>query len=123
MYEGFALGAAVPSASLAFTDIVFVGRVPVTEADEYVEFQNQGTLPENMSAWRIASARGGQTYFFSGFTMQPGQICRLYTNEVHPEWCGLSWGRDTPQWDNVGDRANLFDATGRVVSSMGYGGL
>jgi subtilisin family serine protease len=123
MYEGFAVGPIVASANVVLTDIVFDGRVPVTEADEYVEFQNQGALAQNMSGWRISSLRGGQTYAFGTLTMQPGQICRLYTNEVHVEWCGLSWGRATPLWNNTGDRANLFDAAGKVVSSMGYGGL
>ncbi|HKC89817.1 MAG TPA: S8 family serine peptidase, partial [Candidatus Limnocylindria bacterium] len=93
MYEGFAVGPVVASANVVFTDIIFNGRVPVTEADEYVELQNQGSLPQNMSGWKISSLRGGQTYAFGALTMQPGQICRLYTNEIHPEWCGLSWGR------------------------------
>ena len=66
--------------------------------------------------------RGAQTYVFSGLAMQPGQICRLYTNEVHPEWCGLTWGKATAQWNNAGDRANLLDTSGKVVSSIGYGG-
>jgi len=123
MYEGFAIGSVVASANVVFTDIVFDGRVPVTEADEYVEFQNQGSLPQNMSAWRISSVRSGQTYPFGTLTMQPGQICRLYTNEIHPEWCGLNWGRATPMWTNTGDRANLVDATGKVLSSIGYGGF
>ena len=123
MYEGFAIGSVVPSANVVFTDIVFDGRVPVTEADEYVEFQNQGSLPQNMSAWRISSVRGGQTYPFGTLTMQPGQICRLYTNEIHPEWCGLNWARATPMWTNTGDRANLVDATGKLLSSIGYGGF
>jgi hypothetical protein len=122
IYEGFAVGTVVASANVVLTDVFFNGRVAGAEPDEYVEFQNQGTLTQDMSGWRIASVRGGQTYFFVGLTMQPGQICRLYTNEVHPESCGLSWGKATAQWNNAGDRANLFDATGKVVSSIGYGG-
>jgi hypothetical protein len=53
--------------------------------------------------------------------MQPGQICRLYTNEVHAEWCGLSWAKGSAQWNNGGDRANLIDSAGKLVSSIGYG--
>ncbi|TMC44067.1 MAG: hypothetical protein E6J23_08755 [Chloroflexi bacterium] len=123
MYEGFAVGPIAVSPNVAFTDLVFDGRVPVTEADEYVELQNQGSLPQNLSGWRISSVRGGQTYVVGTLTMQPGQICRLYTNEIHPEWCGLSWGRAGPQWNNTGDRANLFDASGKWMSSIGYGGF
>jgi hypothetical protein len=55
-------------------------------------------------------------------TIEPGQICRLYTNEAHPEWCNLNWARTTAQWNNTGDRANLVDPSGRIVSTIGYGG-
>ena len=122
IYEGFAVGAAVAAASVVLTDVFFNGTVSAAEPDEYVELQNQGTLPQDMGGWRLASVRGGQTYAFSGLTMQPGQICRVYTNEVHPEWCGLSWAKATAQWINTGDRANLIDATGKIASSIGYGG-
>lgn len=122
IYEGFAVGAVVASPNVVLTDVFFNGKATAAEPDEYVEFQNQGALLQDMSGWRIASVRGAQTYFFSGLTMQAGQICRLYTNEVHPEWCGLSWGKATAQWNNAGDRANLVDAGGKVVSSIGYGG-
>ena len=121
IYEGFGVGAAAPAANVVLTEVSFNGVGP-TEPGEYVEFQNQGSLPQNMAGWRIASVRGAQTYFFNALTMQPGQICRLYTNEVHPEWCGLSWAKTTAQWNNAGDRANLIDTTGKVVSSIGYGG-
>ena len=123
IYEGFAVGPVVAASNVVLTDLAFAGRVPVTEADEYVEFQNQGALPQNLTGWTISSVRGGQRYVFGGLTMQPGQVCRLYTNESHPEWCGLNWGRATPQWNNTGDRANLLDASGKVVSSIGYGGF
>jgi hypothetical protein len=122
IYEGFAVGPTVTAANVVLTDIFFDGIASAAEPDEYVELQNQGTLPQDMSGWRLASVRGGQTYVFAGLTVQPGQICRVYTNEVHPEWCGLSWAKDTAQWNNSGDRANLIDAAGKVVSSIGYGG-
>ena len=85
-------------------------------------FDGKLAWSQDMSGWRLASVRGAQTYVFSGLAVQPGQICRLYTNEVHAEWCGLSWGKATAQWNNTGDRANLLDATGKIVSSIGYGG-
>jgi hypothetical protein len=122
IYEGFAVGPTVAAANVVLTDLFFNGTVSAAEPDEYLEFQNQGTLPQDMSGWKLASVRGAQTFSFSGLTMQPGQICRLYTNQVHPAWCGLSWAKLTGQWNNAGDRANLVDATGKVVSSIGYGG-
>jgi subtilisin family serine protease len=122
IYEGFAVGPVGAAANVVLTDVSFNGKVNAAEPDEYVEFQNQGSVPQNMAGWKIASVRGGQTYFFNGPTVQPGQICRLYTNEVHPEWCGLTWGKATAQWNNTADRANLIDLNGKVVSSIGYGG-
>jgi subtilisin family serine protease len=121
-YEGFAAGPIDIGSRLVLTDLVYDGRIVPSESDEYVELQNQGIAAQDMTGWRITSVRGGQTYFFSSLVMQPGQICRLYTNEVHPEWCGLNWLKPTAQWNNTGDRANLIDQSGKVTSSMGYGG-
>jgi hypothetical protein len=55
-------------------------------------------------------------------TIAAGQTCRVYTKEVHPDTCGLSWGHSTAIWNNAGDRANLVDPTGHVISTSGYGG-
>jgi hypothetical protein len=57
-------------------------------------------------------------HFPVGFVMQPGQVCRVYTDEVHPEWCGLSFGyRKSGVWNNSApDAAVLFDGDGAVVS-------
>jgi hypothetical protein len=120
IYEGFATGLVVPGPNVVLLDVFFNGKVPVTESDEYVEFQNEGTLAQDMSGWRVASLRGGQSYVFSGLTLQPGQICRLYTNEVHPESCGLSWNRSSAQWNNTGDAAALVDPSGKTVSQISY---
>jgi hypothetical protein len=66
------------------------------EPDEYVEITNQGVVAQDLSAWRLDSERGaasGQVFHFpAGFVLQPGQVCRVYTDELHPEWCGLSFG-------------------------------
>ena len=50
--------------------------------------------------------------------MQPGQVCRVYTDEVHPEWCGLSFGYGkSGVWNNSEpDAAVLVDGDGAVVS-------
>lgn len=116
------LTSAPAAAGVVITALFYDGQVPYTEADEYVEIKNAGSAAVNMSGWRIVSARAGQTYFFPAITMQPGQICRVYTNENHPEWCALNWGRGSAVWNNSGDRAELIDPAGKVVSSVGYKG-
>jgi hypothetical protein len=122
IYEGFAVGPDSPAANVVLTELFYDGVVGSTESDEYVELQNRGSTAQDMNGWRLVSTRAGQTYAFSGLVLQPGQICRVYTNENHPEWCSLNWSRSTAVWNNDGDRANLIAPSGLVVSSFGYGG-
>lgn len=134
VYEGFArTGGAplpvptptpAPTANVVITAIFYDGVVPSVESDEYVQFRNQGAAAVSLTGWRIQSVRGGQSYLFpAGSSIAAGQTCRMYTNETHPEWCGLDWARTTSaQWNNQGDRANLVDASGQTVSSFGYNG-
>ena len=99
-----------------------MGRSIPNEPDEYVEITNQGAVAQDLTGWRLDSERGaasGQVFHFpAGFVMQPGQVCRVYTDEVHPEWCGLSFGyRRSGVWNNnEPDAAVLFDGDGAVVS-------
>jgi hypothetical protein len=54
--------------------------------------------------------------------MAAGQACRVYTDEDHPEHCGLNWGRSTqPVWANTGDKAELRDAAGALSDWFCYG--
>ena len=98
------------------------GAINPNEPDEYVEITNQGTVAQDLTGWRLDSERGaasGQVFHFpAGFEMQPGQACRVYTDEVHPEWCGLSFGYGkSGVWNNSEpDAAVLFDEDGAGVS-------
>ena len=98
------------------------GALNPNEPDEYVEITNQGTVAQDLTGWRLDSERGaasGQVFHFpAGFVMQPGQVCRVYTDELHPEWCGLSFEyRKSGVWsNNEPDAAVLFDGDGAVVS-------
>lgn len=98
------------------------GLVAQTETDEYVEITNVGDAPVDLTGWRLESERRGQDdgqifYFPQGFVMQPNQGCRIYTNENHPEWCGLSFGhgRGAVWANNDPDAALLIDADGNIV--------
>jgi len=76
-----------------------------------------------LTGWRLDSERGApsgqECHFPPGFVMQPGQICRVYTDEVHAEWRGPSFGyRKSGVWNNSEpDAAVLFDGDGAVVVS------
>lgn len=114
--------ATAASGTLTITTLFYDGLVSRTEADEYVEIRNNGASAVSLSGWRLVSARAGQTYAFPAVTIQAGQTCRVYTNQVHTQWCGLSWGRGSAVWNNDGDRANLVAPDGTIVSSVGYKG-
>lgn len=112
-----------PRAPLRIVDLFFDGEEPQREGDEYIELTNVSAETVFLTGWRIVSVQGPQTYTFpDGASMAAGQTCRVYTDEVHPEHCGLSWGSDAQAvWANAGDKAELYDAGGRLVDWYCYG--
>jgi endonuclease YncB( thermonuclease family) len=124
--RGFwATAAQVPVAGHKLVRIIGMRRdgvVNAKEPDEYVEISNQGTVAQDLTNWHLDSERGaasGQVFHFPPrFVMRPGQVCRVYTDEMHPEWCGLSFGyRWSGVWsNNEPDAAVLVDEAGAVVS-------
>jgi hypothetical protein len=60
-----------------------------------------------------------QGLYFPTYTMAAGQECRVYTNEVHSEWCGFSFGSPSALWSNSGDCGYLYD-DGSLVSTRCY---
>ncbi|TGB10012.1 lamin tail domain-containing protein [Streptomyces sp. MZ04] len=102
----------------------FKGEVKRTQADEYVEIVNRGTTPQDISGWVLYADDPGQNFTFPpNSKLQPGQRIRVYTNEVHPEWGGYSYGIGRPIWNDKGDTAHLRTADGTVTSNYGYGAM
>lgn len=98
------------------------GEVKRTQADEYVEIVNRGTAAADISGWVLGADDAGQDFAFPpGTTLRPGQRIRVYTDQVHPEWGGLSYGSKRPIWNDKGDEAQLRDTSGELVSAYGYG--
>jgi len=117
-------GEGPPGPHVETTDIFYDGQKGRAEPDEYVELSNLGSMPVDLSGWHLISAAGNQRYDFpSGFTLEPDQVCRVYTNEDHPDWCGLKWGEATAVWRNEGDKVELYDANGVLVDEFSYGTL
>jgi hypothetical protein len=61
-----------------------------------------------------------QDFVFPAMELQPGQSCRVYTNEVHPDTCGFSFGSGREIWNNGGDCGYLYDASAAEVSRYCY---
>ena len=106
----------VTSGNVVLSYIFYDGDVPQVESDEYAVITNNGGSAVNIGNWRLNAGEPDQNFTFPSFDLQPGQSCRVYTNEVHPESCGFTFGRNDAIWRNSGDCGALFDAGGAEVS-------
>ncbi|WP_405098421.1 choice-of-anchor K domain-containing protein [Micromonospora sp. NBC_01412] len=117
-----AIFARVGRPDVVITTVRNRGEVKYTQADEYVEIVNRGTVAGNISGWTLGADDVGQDFTFPpGTVLQPGQRIRIYTNQNHPEWGGFSYGSGRPIWNDKGDLAALRGPDGEVVSTYGYG--
>lgn len=98
--------------------------------DEYVVIQNTGADPVDLSGWSIQSygasscaPQADQVFTFpGGFQLAAGASVRVHSG---PSAFGnppgdLLWTTKNI-WNNAGDRADLRDAGGQVVSASAYG--
>lgn len=100
--------------------IFYDGDVPDVESDEYIVLFNRGAAPVNVGGWRINAGDEGQDFWLPSSVLPAGGRIRVYTNEVHPESGGLSYGSAKPVWLNKGDCGYLYDATGSEASRFCY---
>lgn len=110
------------ASDVQITYIFYDGLVPSVESDEYVEIKNLGNAPQDLTDWVLKDIDEGYPSFtFPSYTLQPGETIRVYTNEIHPEWGGFSFGYGQAIWNNSDpDTAALFDDQAQLVSSMSY---
>jgi competence protein ComEC len=108
----------ITSGKVRITNIFYDGT-GTTEPDEYVEIRNEEAQPVQLQGWSL-SDEGNHIFAFPASVMQPSQICRIYTNEDHPEWCGFSYGKGDAIWNNSGDTATLRDGQGNIIDQFHY---
>ena len=78
-------GQGTSSGAVQITDIFYNGTKGSSEPDERCrDHQHQPTNPVDMDGWVLHDIYGDQDFTWQGFTIQPGQKIRVYTNEVHP---------------------------------------
>ncbi len=117
-----------PAVDVRISKLFSDGLVPSTESDEYVEITNSGSESVNLEGWLLTDQTDGYPEFtFPSYILQPNKSIRVYTNEIHPEYGGFSFGSPEPVWDPVlpnielGDVAVLFNAQGQIVSRWNLG--
>ena len=112
----------VSTGDIRITKIFFDGDVFQVESDEYVEIRNEDNKPIKLKGWSLEDEGPNHTYTFPAYTMAPGESCRIYTDEVHPDWCGLNWGHGQAIWNNGGDTATLKDSSRKTIDTCSYAG-
>lgn len=90
------------------------------ERDEYVEIENTGLTAVAMDGWSLSDA-AGRTFRWDLFALASGQKIRVYTDEVHRDTGGFSFGSSQAIWNNSGDTAYLRDAADNIVATFSYG--
>ena len=92
------------------------------EADEYVQIINQGDASQELEGWVLKDRDDrGQEFAFPSHPLRPRDVVRVYTNQVHAEWGGFTFGRGSPVWNNSdADTVVLLDGVGVVVSQKTY---
>ena len=90
-----------------------------SEPDEYVEIRNNSGYAIQIQNWTLRDI-ANHVYTFPAYLIQPGQVCRIYTNQNHPETCGFNYGNSSAIWNNGGDTATLRDALGNLVHTYTY---
>jgi hypothetical protein len=111
-----------PGQGITIECIFFDGAVPRTEADEYVQIINAGNTAAALEGWKLVDVSdGAPTFDFPAYILGPGERIRVYTNQVHPEWGGFSFGHGTSIWNNLEpDVAGLFNQQNEEVSTKSY---
>ena len=111
------------SGELVIECIFYDGLVARTESDEHVQLINLGTSPVDLKGWKLADVADGAPEFVFGESYQlgSGERVRVYTNQVHQEWGGFSFGAASSIWNNSNpDTAGLFNPGGVMVSEKSY---
>ena len=108
----------VTSGNVVISSIYYDGSGS-TEPDEYVVIQNNDTHAIQLQNWTLRDT-GNHVYTFPSLVMQPAQVCRVYTNQSHPEYCGFNYGSVSAIWNNTRDHAYLRDSFGTLIDDYLY---
>ena len=118
------LSAAAVSSPIVISDINYDGKVPTTESDEYVVLTNAAKEAMDISGYYVyvaTSGTQGATFTFpAGSMVKGGSSVRIYTNEIHKESGGYSFGSGKAIWNNRGGLDVLKDAKGGKLGEFKY---
>ncbi len=114
-------GTPIPSANeVRIIEVVLRDPRLPNQSFEYVEIRNISTRPISMGSWRLVNVTRSEIspYVFPEFVIAPAQTINVYSavDENDPDLGEFYWNR-TDVW-RVGDRAELRDASNRLISFL-----
>ncbi|WP_240910587.1 lamin tail domain-containing protein [Thermococcus sp. GR6] len=90
--------------------------------DEYVVIANLGCKDEELSGWKLVDEKEHTYIFPSGFILKAGKTVTVHTGSGTDTDTDLYWGEKRAVWNNNGDTAYLYDASGNLVDSCSWTG-
>jgi micrococcal nuclease len=87
--------------------------------DEYVVFENEGSVPIDMEDWTVQD-ESNKFYTFPEFSLVNGTSVTLYTGSGTNTAVELYWENPDPIWNNAGDSLYLRDSEGLLVAYYTY---
>lgn len=112
----------VPTATtgnIVITSIFYDGVQDTAEPDEYVEIKNMDDKAIQVQNWTLRD-NTEHVYTFPNYVIQPGQICRVYTNMDNQTYCGFNYGSGSAIWNNSSDCAHLSDSGDQLIDLKCY---
>lgn len=107
-----------------------IGTIQYSGTNEYIRIDNVGSAPQIMTGWSIQSYRNSdcqpdstQRYTFpSGYFLAAGANVRVHSgpDATNNPPGSLRWTTNYI-WHNDGDRGDLRNGSGQVVSTWAYG--
>jgi len=104
--------------------IIFIEYDPVSGTDvdgEYVDIQNMGGTPQDMTGWKLRDA-STNSFTFPSFSLGAMNQARIWTKAGANTATDLYMGKGGAVWNNSGDTATLYDGAGQVVDTCTYAG-
>jgi hypothetical protein len=112
--------AAAQANEVAITYVVLLDPAFPDELVEYVEIENNSDREIPITGWQLRNASRSNVapYVFPQFVLEVDAIIAVYSNaDVNDLEVGdFYWGQSPPLWQ-VGDRAELRDRGGNLISS------
>jgi hypothetical protein len=106
--------AATPTASISN---LYVGASGQTANQEYVQIANTGTTAVNLNGWKITDQGALHVYTFSGYSLKAKSTVTLRSGSGNNTATTLYWNKYSFIWNNTGDKASLYNAQGKLVST------